>query len=80
MSRYRESEILLLPIPALLVTPSVAAHLHWSRGPMDRTMASEAVGSGSIPLGTTTSRSLHLNKSWVNSPKEMGCAKKSNLH
>ncbi len=28
----------------------------WSRGPMDRTMASEAVGGGSIPPGTTPSR------------------------
>jgi hypothetical protein len=28
----------------------------WSRGPMDRTMASEAVGPGSIPGGTTNLR------------------------
>lgn len=32
----------------------------WSRGPMDRTMASEAVGSGSIPLGTTTHKNLKM--------------------
>jgi hypothetical protein len=44
-----------LPSPTRAAKPATSAQAHWSRGPMDRTMASEAVGSGSIPLGTTSS-------------------------
>ena len=32
-----------------------------SRGPMDRTMASEAVGAGSIPAGITSRKPLKIN-------------------
>ncbi len=50
-----------------------ASEREWSRGPMDRTMASEAVGTGSIPVGTTklgkTRRIPLLGRAEVRKPK-----------
>jgi hypothetical protein len=36
----------------LLQSPSTPCE-NWARSPMDRTMVSEAVGTGSIPVGPT---------------------------
>ena len=39
---------------------------------MDRTMASEAVGSGSIPLGTTSHKAFKLWRMWTKELTGMG--------